>query len=164
MFLSHNTFWSAAKCISFTCHVFWSKCNVPAIKRHVRISLWCFFPETRKKHDLNAASYKNAPNYHHSYSWDTKEPDSSTIRSHEQYFLRTNRRLRELLWSTAERATFEFWRNTSPTQYLRLPFSRCYAPSHNEIYRKEIRELYKFSWKHTPVPQRINVISTYSSS
>ena len=152
---------------SSTCQVFWSKCNDTVIKQHVQISLWCLFPKTRKKPDRNAVPYKNAPTYNHLYTGATKELDHSTIRSHEQQFLRRN----QLSSSGARIIDGRGSRIRVPEEHfaysllkISLIFNVLCTLTRNEIYRKDIRQLYKFPWKHKPVPQRTNVINTYGSS
>lgn len=152
---------------SFTCHVFWSKCNDPVNKQHVQISLWCLFPKTRKNPDRNVVPYKNAPPYNHSYSGATKELDHSTIRSNEQQFLRRNQPSSSGArmidgWGGRIRVPGEHFAYTS----LKISpiFNVLRTLTYNEIYRKEIKQLHKFPWKHKPVPQRINVVNSYSSS
>lgn len=100
--------------------------------------------------------YKNAPTYNHPHNGATKELDHSTVRSHEQQFLRRKQP------SSSEARMIDGWggRIRVPEEHfaymllkISLIFNVLCTLTYNEIYRKEIRQLYKFPWSISQFPK-----------
>ena len=132
MCLSHNTFGSGAKCVVSLVMFSWANVMTLPLSSTFRFHFGVCF----RKPERNQIKTQ-CP---------TKTPQLTTTRTVgllknltiQQFvhmnsisFAGTNRRLRELVWSTAEGAGFEFRSNTSHTRCLRFPsYSTCYAPLH----------------------------------